>query len=116
MLRFAVIVVAGVSALALAAPAGAASFNCGKAKTPTEKTICAKATLNILDQRMGAQYKVLIKLLGAGSAQASSVRAEQVWWLGQRDGCGSDATCLRGVIGQRIKDLDGYMATAKAAG
>lgn len=113
MLRF---TIAAAAALALATPAGAASFNCAKAKTPTEKTICAKPTLNILDQRMGANYKNLIGLLGKGSAQASSIRAEQVWWLGQRDACGSDANCLRGIIGQRIKELDGYTATAKAAG
>jgi uncharacterized protein len=116
MLRYTVILAAGIAALTMTAPAGAASFNCAKAKTPSEKTICAKPTLNILDQRMGAKYKVLIGILGAGSAQASSIRAEQVWWLGQRDGCGKDANCLRSAIGNRIKELDAYTATATAAG
>ncbi len=114
MLRCSMMAFGALAVFVFAAPAGAASFNCGKAKTPTEKAICAKPTLNILDQRMGGKYKALIGLLGKDSAQASSVRAEQVWWLGQRDGCGSDAACLRGAIGNRIKELDSY--TAKAAG
>ncbi len=115
MVRFALLVAAGVSLGAMVSPAQAASFNCAKAKLPSEKTICAKPTLSILDQRMGTKYKALIKLLGAGSAQASSIRAEQVWWLGRRNACGTDVFCLRGQIADRIVDLDGYLRTAKAA-
>jgi len=115
MLRFSLILAAGLGLGVMATSAEAASFNCAKAKSPTEKTICGNATLSILDQRMGAKYKVLIKLLGAGSAQADQIRAEQVWWLSRRDSCGTDAFCVRGQIADRIMDLDGYLASAKKA-
>jgi uncharacterized protein len=116
MVRSAMILSVALGVSAFSGHAEAASFNCGKAKTPTEKTICGKATLNILDQRMGAKYAGLMKAIGAGSSRGSSIRAEQVWWLGQRDACGADATCLRVIIGTRIKELDAYSAQVAAGG
>jgi len=115
MYRIAVLLSLALGAGALATTAQAASFNCAKAKTPSEKAICAKPTLSDLDQRMGDKYKILIKMLGKGSAQASQIRAEQVWFLGRRDACGAEEFCLRGQIADRIVDLEGYIAQATRA-
>lgn len=98
--------------LMFATPADAASFNCAKASTATEKAICKNGQLSGLDSAVGAKYGQLRRLLGAGSAQWGSVSSEQRWWLGQRNSCGGAVGCLRVMYIQRVGDLDGYIATA----
>jgi len=99
----------------IAMPATAASFSCHKAKTTSEKAICAKPTLNVLDQRMGQVYRTLLILVGPSGAH-DQFQGEQQWWLGVRDGCGADADCLRLAYHNRINDLNGYIAAVKAGG
>ncbi len=86
-----------VSALALAAalpvPSGAgaaraASFDCAKAATPTERAICANSQLSALDARLGVVYDQRLAL-------DPGVRQIQRAWLVARNvGCGSNAVCL----------------------
>jgi len=106
-------VLAAPFALAFALPASAASFNCHKAKTDTEKTICGKAMLNVLDQRMDTTYRKLLKIVG-NSGQRDSIRGDQLYWLNLRDACGADAPCLRDTLQARIVELNGYIKAAKS--
>jgi len=100
--------------LLTALPASAASFNCHKARTESEKAICAKTTLNVLDQRMGKVFRTLLAKVGH-SGQRDQFIADQQYWLSVRDGCNAEADCLRVVYHDRIKELNGYIAAVKAA-
>ena len=100
--------------LAAVLPASAASFNCHKARTESEKAICAKPTLNVLDQRMGNVFRLLLATVGH-SGQRDQFIADQQYWLGVRDGCNAEADCLRVAYHDRIMDLNGYIAAVKAA-
>ena len=56
----------------------AASFDCNKATTETEKAICADPELSALDERMGEAWARLSPLFP---------KANQVNWIHRRDGC-----------------------------
>jgi uncharacterized protein len=70
--------------------AGAASFDCAKAGTPFEKTICSNPNLSSLDDRVAQLY---------GAAKASStnpdqLKAEQINWIKEARTCGTDVLCI----------------------
>jgi len=94
-------------------PVTAASFDCHKAKTASEKTICGKPALTVLDQRMGQIYLRLLRDVGPSGAY-DQFRAEQKWWLGVRDACGANAACLTRAYRNRIGQLNGYIKAVKA--
>lgn len=79
--------------------ANAASFDCVKASTWTEKTICSNTELSKLDEVMAHQYKA--KLVSAFDYEDSSVykisiRNEQRNWLKfQRNSCKSTECLIR---------------------
>ncbi|MFZ6722351.1 lysozyme inhibitor LprI family protein [Undibacterium sp. Ji49W] len=75
--------------------AHAASFDCAKARTPTEKTICADTTISGLDADVGQAFKTSQALWPAGNWK-DFLRAEQREWLKTRDAeCKSDVACLK---------------------
>lgn len=86
-------------ALTLASPTFAASFDCSKAATKVEKTICTDDELSSLDEDMAGLYK---KALQTGDA--SGVKAAQKIWLKDRNDC-SDAECIKDQYNYRISDL-----------
>ena len=55
----------------------AASFDCAKAKTPREKTICANANISKLDDEMSVKYQAALKSFPV----KGFVRAQQREWL-----------------------------------
>src|SRR5690554_4071109 len=64
---------------ALPAAAGAASFDCTKASTPREKTICATPELSKADEEIAANYEAAMsKLSPEGAAR---LRDGQRSWL-----------------------------------
>lgn len=89
--------------------AGAASFPCAKASTPTEKAICADQGLSKLDERLSAAYREGIKQLSGGSPEEtkplSAVKADQRAWLSERNACGADSACLRTAYERRVAVL-----------
>ena len=96
-------------ALALAAPMAtrAAGFDCTKATTKIEKTICADPALSALDGELAAEYRAA--LLRGGDARTS--KAKQSEWLRKtRDAC-RDRDCLREAYAARIAVLKGQRAT-----
>ena len=80
----------------------AASFDCGKAGTNTEKQICASVQLNQLDEDLARKYKILMASIDDG--QKNTLKKDQKSWLAQRNGC-SNSACIEEAYSSRIKDL-----------
>lgn len=100
----------GAVALAAAA-APAPSFDCAKAATPVEKTICADADLARLDGELVAAYRQALGQARDGDA----LKSEQQTWLRQvRNKCPS-AACLTDAYQARIAALRHGAAVLPAA-
>ncbi|PXX34757.1 MULTISPECIES: lysozyme inhibitor LprI family protein [Burkholderia] len=99
-LRF---IAAAVLLTLLPIAAHAAGFDCAKAASPTEKTICADAALSKLDGDLAAAWK---KALAKGGDTAG-LKAAQLKWLKQRDQCGTEAPCLGDRYRERLASLNG---------
>ena len=83
----------------------AASFDCNKATTETEKAICDDPELSALDKRMSKAYK-----RARGSTSSGDVyKSNQFKWLKSRNACISDKQCLLksyNNILNELKDFD----------
>lgn len=87
--------------LFLARPAGAASFDCAKAKTDVEKAICGDPVLSSLDEQLNKAYQAAMK----SSEAAGDIQAQQQQWLiGTRDKC-QDKACWQNAYQARIAEL-----------
>ncbi|CAB3758061.1 hypothetical protein LMG29660_03323 [Burkholderia puraquae] len=87
----------------LPAAAHAAGFDCAKAASPTEKTICGDAALSKLDGGLAAAWKQAL----AKGGDTAALKAAQLKWLKQRDQCGADAQCLGDRYRERLASLNG---------
>lgn len=77
------------------------SFDCRKAHSGVEKTICASEKLARLDRQLSQTYKQVL----AASPNASEVRQAQRRWLHQeRDICG-DSACLNHAYEDRFNKI-----------
>jgi len=81
--------------------ASAASFDCAKAVTPTEKSICADPVLSRLDEQLDDAYRVAQK---RASSRIALRDAQRTWLATRRDVC-RDSTCLRAAYQARIDAL-----------
>ena len=83
---------------ALLAPgiAAAASFDCSKAASATEKRICASPRLSSMDTQLTALYQKR-----ATGADAAAWRDDQRVWLRERNQCG-DTACLARAYSERL--------------
>lgn len=83
---------------ALLAPgiAAAASFDCSKAASATEKRICASPRLSSMDTQLTALYQKR-----AAGEDAAAWRDDQRAWLRERNQC-DDTACLARVYGERL--------------
>lgn len=81
-------------------PTIAASFPCGKAKTATERAICADYDLAAWDRSLSSVYKDACEF-GRGDL----IRAEQESWIRERDSCGGDRDCLEVSLRDRVNQL-----------
>lgn len=82
------------SALAIGAPLSASaqpSFDCTKAASEAEKSVCEEPALARLDQRLAERYEATISVidgLDAGKEDAlNTLRATQRGWIKGRDDC-----------------------------
>lgn len=90
--------------MVLAAPAGAASFDCDRADlAPDEKAICEHRDLNDADVKMVTTFELLTGLFAMGNR--GHLQDEQIEWLKTRQACGGDAGCLRSAYDARLKQL-----------
>lgn len=88
--------------------ANGASFDCRKARTPTEADICADAELSALDDRLGRAYARAIAR-ASSSIERKRIRAEQRTWLAERDKCldyHHDLVCLERSYKRRLALLE----------
>lgn len=87
-----------------AASVYAASFDCQKAATTTEKAICEHRVLNDADVKMSTSYHILRHMVPMGTR--SMIQREQVEWLQFRNRCQESVSCLNQVYNLRQQQLD----------
>ena len=100
-------VVLAAAASALATHAGAIDFSCREASSAAERTICSDARLGRLDDQMATVYGQLWSATDHRSRM--HLRNAQYRFLGARDACGRDASCIRGAYLDQIGVLDGKL-------
>lgn len=96
-------VVSVVAFLVASGAAHAASFDCSKAATPTEKLICGNPRVSELDEHLGRYYGAARVELGRGAE--CLVPAQRDWLRKVRNAC-KDSACLERVYLQRLAELD----------
>ena len=93
-----------------------ASFNCAKASSTVEKTICASVPLAAYDQSVVQTYKLALdyfKTRNMPAARLADFKESQRLWLTQRDDCDADKKCLEKFMGNRIGEIN-YQVTSFA--
>lgn len=81
-------------ALVASGESQAASFDCGRASTPTEHAICDNPQLSSLDDQTAGLYYTLISNGSLSPAKVSQVKSAQASFLQQRNACGAGYNCL----------------------
>jgi len=82
------------------------SFDCRKAASPSEKTICANAALSRLDFQLGRTWKTLLADF-IDSAQQTRMKVEQRAWIASRERCGDDGDCIGKLYRDQLSTLTG---------
>ncbi|MBB5508729.1 lysozyme inhibitor LprI family protein [Paraburkholderia atlantica] len=92
-----------LAALLIVSPlAHATSFDCKKASTYVEKTICSSPLLGKLDDALADNYRdMLASDLGDGG---TGLKKEQRAWVAQRNKCTSEK-CLVDLYRKRVDDV-----------
>jgi uncharacterized protein len=98
-----------------AAPPEQPSFDCRKAASSSEKTICANAELSRLDSQLGRIWKTLLDDF-SDSAQKPQMKADQKAWIARRGNCGDDANCIGKLYRERLSTLSGTDPQHRFAG
>lgn len=83
----------------------AASFDCKKASTFVEKTICSEPLLSKLDDALAENYKSMYYSNFGGSQK--SLKAEQLRWLASRNKC-TNSACLIKSYQKRVDETCDY--------
>ena len=93
---------AASAALLLTAPlmAHAASFDCAKAGTPSEKAVCAAPTISALDGKLGDAFRAALK---NHPDKADALKLDQRHWLATRDD--TAWTYLSGGLGKELVNV-----------
>jgi len=99
-----------IATLLACSAAGAASFDCKKAATLTEKMICANGKVSDLDEHLGRYYFAARAAVGHG---ASCLVKNQREWIARRNAC-KDAACLERLYLSRLAELDALQPGATA--
>lgn len=98
------------SAVLVSSNAIAASFDCAKAVSVVEKTVCSTPEISQLDDALAAAYKSA----QVRSSEKAQLAREQRLWLAQRNACGGDQVCIRTAYEARLKALSGAKEPATA--
>lgn len=96
------------------ATAFAASFDCGRARLPDEKAICASRRLSEMDVEMAVRYQMLTGLVAMGAR--GNMQDEQQVWLTSRKACGGNQSCLLNAYRRRIATLKDEYANLASRG
>jgi uncharacterized protein YecT (DUF1311 family) len=79
-----------------------ASFDCAKAASPTEKTICASFDLASWDRSVSQAWRTA---LDRRPQKQAHLRKTQKEWLHTRDACGNKAECIDDLQWRRVDEL-----------
>ena len=90
----------------LCGPLNAASFDCKKATTQTEKAICSDRELSALDTRLGKVYKYAREVSKNSTSEGLKIKNDQMEWLLYRNSCELDVSCLADAYWLRINELE----------
>lgn len=104
------LIVLAASALFLGETQGtsAASFDCNKASTTLEMTICSDDGLSGMDDLMVQAYAGA-EARATTAKSRKSLTADQRAWLKSRAPCADDLGCLIGMYDDRIEYLNHWM-------
>ena len=91
--------------------ASSASFDCSRASTGVERTICADRNLSMLDERLSDAYS----LAKVSSVNLQRLVQDQRAWLAARNKC-STASCIAEAINTRIGELGSEQQSPAQAG
>lgn len=83
-----------------------ASFDCAKASTAVERTICGDAALAAKDRDVSTRYRGWIAAIKAGRLvdDPAEVTADQRAWVAKRNAC-RDAPCISAAYDERLYEL-----------
>ena len=84
------------------------SFNCRRARTQSERAVCADPDLAELDRRMADRYVTALSV--AGPDQSELLRTTRDRFLGYRERCRSDDACIANVYRGRLREIGDIMA------
>jgi uncharacterized protein len=96
------------------ASAFAAGFDCGRARSPDEKAVCASRQLSEMDVEMSVRYQMLTGLVAMGAR--GDMQDEQQAWLKSRKACGARQPCLLDAYRRRIGTLKDEYARLASRG
>ncbi len=83
--------------------AHAASFDCAKAKTADEKTICRNPSLSDADVKMATMFQMNTRLVMMGAR--GNMQDRQREWLVERNACKGSFKCLTAAYAKRLNEL-----------
>ncbi len=89
-------------------PAQAASFDCAKAGTNTEKLICSNPKISKLDDELGKAYQEALSK--ANEEQKQRLVVEQKHWLKQTRNICTDESCFKQAYSSRLAALTTFLA------
>lgn len=96
-----ILLAASAVTLALCASGSqAASFDCTKAATAVERTVCASPRLSSLDGELATAFRTMLGRV----ANPTALRERQRDWLAERDAC-PDEACLERLYLRRVAAL-----------
>lgn len=85
-------------------PTVEASFDCERASTAVERSICDDEELRRLDGEMGRLYRQVQR-------SNPGLREGQIAWIrGRNEECGADESCLKRMTRERLSALNGMVA------
>lgn len=84
----------------------AAGFDCNKARSSTEKTICNTTSLSNLDEILVLSFNKAV----ASSADVKALKTAQQAWLKTREACTSNVSCITQAYTSRISELVNLVA------
>lgn len=89
--------------ISLVSPLYAASFDCQKATTETEKAICLDDELSALDDIMAEVYKSAPDHLDY--LPEDVIKGSQIVWLNSRNSCGGEEECIFRSYNERLREI-----------
>ncbi len=84
------------------APSAKPSFNCGYARTRSEKMVCGSGSLAAADRQMSAAY--YNEMAGAGANAKRALRQSRDRFLARRERCPNEA-CVARVYAERVAEI-----------